>query len=101
MPITTPCHGSTKPEAGVMVPSPATAPETMPRTEGLPRLHHSHAIQVSAPAEAARWVEAIAITARGLAPSADPPLKPNQPTHNSPVPTTAIDRSNGARFSEP
>ena len=42
-----------------------------------------------------------AITARGLAASAEPPLKPNQPTQSRPVPITASDRSNGARFSEP
>ena len=41
MPMTTPCQGSTKPDAGVMVPSPATAPEIMPSTDGLPRVHHS------------------------------------------------------------
>ena len=56
-----PCHGSTKPEAGVMVPRPATAPEIMPSTDGLPRVHHSSAIQVSAPAQAARWVATIAM----------------------------------------
>src|SRR6478672_9489526 len=99
--MTTPCHGVTKPEAGVMVPRPATAPEIMPSTEGLRRADHSIPPQTSAPAQAARWVAMIAITARELADSADPPLKPNQPTHNSPVPTTASDRSNGERFSLP
>ena len=39
-----------------MVPSPATAPEMMPSTEGLPRPRHSIAIQVKAPAQAARCV---------------------------------------------
>ena len=29
-----------------MVPRPATAPEIMPSTDGLPRVHHSIAIQV-------------------------------------------------------
>src|SRR3954454_520143 len=96
-----PCQGATKPEAGVMVPRPATAPEITPSTEGLRRVHHSIAPQVSAPAQAARWVAVIAITAREPAVSAEPPLKPNQPTHNSPVPITASDRSNGARFSAP
>ena len=84
-----------------MVPSPATAPEIMPSTDGLRRVDHSIAPQVKAPAQAARWVAVIAITARELAWSAEPPLKPNQPTHNSPVPITASDRSNGDRFSEP
>src|SRR5882757_10367693 len=99
--MTMPCHGATKPDAGVIVPSPATAPEIMPSTDGLRRVLHSIAPQVSAPAQAARWVAMIAITARELAPSADPPLKPNQPTHSRPVPTTASDRSNGERLSLP
>src|SRR3954467_7293564 len=101
MPITMPCQGATKPEAGVMVPSPATAPEIIPSTEGLRRVDHSIAPQVSAPAQAARWVAVIAIPAREPAVSAEPPLKPNQPTHNNPVPITASDRSNGAKFSAP
>ena len=84
-----------------MVPRPATAPEMMPSTEGFPRSFHSSSIQVSAPAQAARCVATIAIEAREPAPSAEPPLKPNQPTHNRPVPITAIDRSYGARFSVP
>ena len=50
-----------------MVPRPATAPEIMPSTDGLPRIHHSSDIQVSTPAQAARWVAAIAITATHLA----------------------------------
>src|SRR6478609_5597331 len=101
MPMTMACHGATKPEAGVMVPRPATAPEIMPSTDGLRRADHSIAAQTSAPEQAARWVATIAITARELAANAEPPLKPNQPTHNRPVPITASDRSNGDRFSEP
>ena len=69
--------------------------------EGFLRVDHSSAAQVSAPAQADRCVAVIAITARGLAENAEPPLKPNQPTHNNPVPITASDRSCGARFSEP
>src|ERR1700712_6030421 len=101
MPMTMPCQGATYPDAVVIVPSPATAPEIMPSTDGLRRVDHSIAPQVSAPAQAARCVAVMAIAARELAPSAEPPLKPNQPTHNNPVPITASDRSNGARFSAP
>jgi hypothetical protein len=72
-----PCHGATNPEAGVMVPRPATAPEIMPSTDGLRRIVHSIAPQVSAPAQAARWVAVIAITAREFAARADPPIEPN------------------------
>src|SRR5205807_5718719 len=100
-PMTIPCHGSTKPEAGVMVPRPATAPEIAPSTEGLPRVHHSSNIQVRAPADAARWVAKMANAAREPAASAEPPLKPNQPTHKRPVPITARLRSYGARLSLP
>src|SRR5204863_7680856 len=97
MPMRMPAHGATKPDAGVMVPRPATAPEIMPSTEGLRRVDHSIAAQVSAPEQAARWVAMIASTARELAAPAEPPLKPNQPTHNRPVPITASDRSNRER----
>src|SRR5215831_14644248 len=99
--MTMPCQGATKPEAGVMVPRPATAPEIMPSTEGLRRVDHSIAPQVNAPAQAARWVAMIAITARELAAPAAPPLKPNQPTQSRPVPITASDRSKGDRFALP
>src|SRR5258708_17663123 len=101
MPMTMPCHGATNPEAGVIVPRPATAPEIMPSTEGLRRVVHSIAPQLSAPAQAARWVARIAITAREFADSADPPLKPNQPTHSNPVPITANDTSNDDRYPSP
>src|SRR5262249_14343910 len=96
-----PCQGSTKPEAGVMVPRPATAPEMTPNTDGLPRVHHSSSIQVRAPADAARWVAKMANAAREPAVSAEPPLKPNQPTHSKPVPITASDKSKGAKLAVP
>src|SRR5262249_50793765 len=99
-PMMMPCQGATKPEAGVIGPRPGTAPEIMPSTEGLRRTDHSMPPQTSAPAEAERWVARIAITARGLADNAEPPLKPNQPTHSNPVPITASERSNGDRLSE-
>src|SRR6186997_1118905 len=101
IPISRPCIGSTNPDAGVIVPRPAIAPEIIPSTDGLPRVHHSSTIHVKAPALAARCVDTIAIAARELAPSAEPPLKPNHPTHNRPTPITASARSWGARFSLP
>src|SRR5258708_7048619 len=99
--MTMPCHGATRPDAGGVVPGPATAPEIMPSTDGLRRVVHSTAPQVSAPAQAARCVAVIATTARELAASAEPPLKPNQPTHSNPGPMTASDRTNGDKFSLP
>src|SRR3979409_204795 len=103
-PMTMPCHGATYPEAGVMVPRPATAPEIIPSTDGLRRGDHSIAPPVSAPAHAARGAGGVAVgglptPARDPAVNPEPPLKPNQPTHNIPVPITACDKSNGDRFS--
>src|SRR3954469_5595 len=82
MPITSAPVGLTKPEAGVMATSPATAPETMPSTDGLPRVIHSANIQVSAAAAAANGVPAIAMPAAPWAADAEPALKPNQPTQS-------------------
>src|SRR5512146_2965958 len=78
--------GPTNPEAGVIVPSPATMPVTMPSTLGLPNRSHSAVIQASAPVAAPRCVTRMAIAAELLAARALPPLKPNQPTHSIPAP---------------
>ena len=86
MPITSAPPGSTKPEAGVMATRPATAPETMPSTEGLPLVSHSANIQASAAAAVAICVTAMAMPARASAATAEPALKPNQPTHSSEAP---------------
>ena len=61
----------------------------MPSTDGLPRVAHSANIQASAAAAVANWVTAIAMPALPLAPTAEPALKPNQPTHSSEAPITA------------
>ena len=81
--------GSTKPEAGVIATRPATAPEAAPSTLGLPLTIHSANIQASAAAAVATWVAVIAMPARPLAATAEPALKPNQPTHSSEAPITA------------
>src|SRR5271165_141927 len=81
--------GSTKPEAGVMATSPATAPETIPSTEGLPLAIHSANIQPRAAAAVAICVTDMAMPARPLAATAEPALKPNQPTHSKEAPITA------------
>ncbi len=86
MPITSAPPGSTKPEAGVMATRPATAPDTMPSTEGLPLVSHSANIQDSAAAAVAICVTAMAMPARASAATAEPALKPNQPTHSSEAP---------------
>ena len=68
--------------------SPAIAPEMMPRTLGLRWPIHSANIHDSAAAAVAIWVTAIAMPAAPSAASAEPALKPNQPTHRSAAPVT-------------
>src|SRR5690348_2103484 len=74
--------GPTKPAAGVMTTRPATAPEIAPSTVGLPLFSHSANIHPSVAAAAARCVVTNALEARPPALSAEPALKPNQPTHS-------------------
>ena len=62
-PITIEPTGPTKPEAGVMATRPATAPEAMPITVGLPRCAHSTNIQVRPATAVAIWVTVIAMPA--------------------------------------
>src|SRR3990167_8698758 len=89
-PESSPIHsapiGSTKPDAGVIATSPATAPESTPRTLGLLCTIHSANIQASAAAAAAICVVAIAMPAAAFAPSAEPALNPNHPTQRSEAP---------------
>src|SRR5579871_1112623 len=79
--------GVTKPEAGVMTTSPATAPEQKPSTVGLPRVSHSSAGQTAAPTAVASVVAVKAEAAIPSAATALPALNPYQPTHSMPVPT--------------
>ena len=65
---------------------PATAPVQMPMTVGLPRSAHSTNIQVSAAVAVATCVTVMAMPACMLAATAEPALKPNQPTHRSEAP---------------
>src|SRR3974377_714895 len=79
--------GETKPAAGVMAPSPASAPEIAPKALTLPLRYHSAALQPSTAAAAPKCVATNALEARLLAASALPALNPNQPTHNRHAPT--------------
>src|SRR5215475_5971371 len=85
-PIASAPAGPTKPEAGVMATRPATAPEQMPMTVGLLRIAHSANIQASAAVAVAIWVTVIAMPACMPAVTAEPALKPNQPTHSRDAP---------------
>jgi hypothetical protein len=70
----------------VTVARPAIAPVTMPIEVGLPILIRSTTSQEMAAAQAARWVFMIADEAESPAASAEPPLKPYQPTQSRPAP---------------
>src|SRR5437588_7543220 len=87
-PISRPDMGETKPLAGVIATSPATAPEIAPRTVGLPVFHHSVNIHPNAAVAVAKCVVTKALLARALDASALPPLNPNQPTHSRHAPMT-------------
>src|SRR5882757_10313021 len=95
MPMITAGVGPTKPEAGVMATSPATAPEAIPKTLGFPLLIHSANIQPSAAAAVAICVTNMAMPARPSAAVAEPALKPNHPTHSSDAPITVKVRFDG------
>src|ERR1700742_2494601 len=89
-PAISPIHsapiGVTKPEAGVIATSPATAPEIPPSALGFPLRIHSATSQPHAAAAAPKCVATNALVARLLAASAAPALNPNQPTHNKHAP---------------
>src|SRR5690348_6497571 len=86
-PIITAPVTSTNPQAGVITTRPATAPEQKPSTLGLPRRAYSAIAQAKEPTAVAIVVVMNALAATTSAPTADPALKPYQPTHNIPVPT--------------
>ena len=81
-PITSAPQGPAVPDAGVIATSPATAPEAMPSTLGFRWIAHSTNIQASAAAAVAICVTSIAMPAVPLAATAEPALKPNQPTQS-------------------
>src|ERR1700730_907425 len=91
-PIAMDASGPTYPEAGVIATSPATAPDAVPSTVGLPREAHSVNIQPRAAAAAEVLVARNALTARELASRALPALNPNQPNQRRPAPITVIGR---------
>src|SRR6266851_1558061 len=100
-PITSAPPGATKPEAGVIATRPTTAPETMPSTLGLPFVIHSTDIHDNAAAAVANWVTSMAMPARPLAATADPALKPNQPTQSSEPPIMVSTKLCGVKVSPP
>src|SRR5262249_38149673 len=100
-PMTSAGIGATKPDAGVMATSPATAPLAAPSTVGFPWPSHSANIHDNAGAAVAVWVATNALTATPLAASALPALKPNQPNQRSAAPVSTNGRLCGGMGSEP
>src|SRR5262249_39447502 len=86
MPIQNDPIGPTNPDAGVMATRPATAPEQMPMTVGLPLIIHSTIIQVKPAVAVAGWVRSLAMPGWRPGVTAEPALKPNHPTHSSEAP---------------
>jgi hypothetical protein len=83
--------GFTKPEAGVIATSPATAPEMPPSMLGLPFASiPRHPAQRRG--RGAKCVATKALVASDDAASALPALNPNQPTHSRQAPMTLSTR---------
>src|SRR5215510_16486098 len=93
--------GETLPQAGVIATRPATAAVAPPSAVGLPRCRTSMSAQATTAAEAAVLVLRNASVASGLALSALPALKPNQPVQSSPAPTRQSGRLCGGIGSRP
>ena len=100
-PITIAPIRPTLPAAGVIATRPATAPDAAPSIEALPRSSASPRHQASTAAAVAVKVFMNARTAKVPASSAEPALKPNQPTHSSEAPTIVSGRLCGAIDSLP
>src|ERR1041385_5871862 len=76
-----------KPQAGVTTTRPATAPEQKPSTLGFFRMRYSSIAHVNDATAVASVVVVNALAAITSAATAEPALKPYQPTHSMPVPT--------------
>src|SRR4029453_19677196 len=87
-PIAIEPSGLTNPAHGVIATRPATAPDAAPSVVALPSRSFSTPIQASSAVAVAVLVFTNAYPASWLAPSADPALKPNQPNHSSPAPSS-------------
>src|SRR6266513_2891739 len=87
-PIATDASGVTYPEAGVIATSPTTRPVAAPTAVALPLRIQSRQVHVTMAIAAAVLVAVKAWAARPLAARADPALKPNQPNHSNPAPSS-------------
>lgn len=87
IPRTTLAHGGINPEAGVAATSPEITPEHHPTMDHLRARRQSSKTQEIAANMAVRLLFQQAMTARRLAPKADPPLNPNHPNQRKTVPS--------------
>ena len=78
--------GPMKPAIGVIVAKPAIEAVHVPKTDALPNSLMSHNVHVTAAVAAAICVAMHANAPLAPADNAEPPLNPNQPTHNIAVP---------------
>src|SRR5215469_1011520 len=91
-------QGVIKPDAGVAATRPEMAPEHHPTMDHLRASLQSRSTQDIEPNIAARLEFQQAMTARRLAPNAEPPLKPSQPNHNRTVPSVMSETLCGRKF---
>ena len=80
---------------------PATAPDSMPSSEGLPLTAHSTNSHDSAAAAVATKVLIMASAVVPFASRFEPALKPNQPTQSSEAPIMVMVSECGASRSRP
>ena len=78
------------PAAGVIATSPTTIAVAHPTAVGLPERIMSRNVQTMSVAAGASIVVTNASPAIGLAASALPALKPNQPNQSSPAPSSTV-----------
>src|SRR4051812_14328985 len=86
MPSGTEAAGVMKPHAGVTTTRPPTAPEQNPSTLGFLRMMYSSAAHVNEATAVASVVVVNALAETPSAATAEPALKPYQPTQSMPVP---------------
>ena len=84
--------GLTAPQAGVMATRAEMSPEAAPMLLALPNLTRSTSAQTRRPAAPATSVFRKTTDAECPAVRAEPALKPNQPAHSSPAPTSTSGR---------
>src|SRR5512137_226390 len=100
MPMGMAARGVTKPAAGVIAASPATAPVTIPNAEGA-LCRQERSIQVVAAAAAEVLVVTISLAAMPFAARAEPALEPNQPNQSRAAPMTVVGMLCGSMGSVP